>query len=269
VKKDTITRFPRTLRAEDLAAIALLLRSKPKISIRVTRNRRAVQYKFLIPVPDDLKKSYPAAWVVLFDLGIKDWTRALNSGYHQARSGKDKKPIKKFIEDFILRAYRDALSSYLQRILHHPRYDHRRRAELEAFSKHSVIKKSRPDPTAALWAMRRRNELMARIKEVRPRLKTKQNLPSSDLFKLIRENVDTILSEAELQEDVFPKIAKSVGFPSRPTLFFITSPSVIAEAYIRCEGPAQHYDLGGHQIRTLCNFAKEIDKLSSTLPRPL
>jgi hypothetical protein len=132
-----VKRFPRLLRGEVAAALTTLLWQKPQFSVVVTKKKDIV-FKFRVPVPDNLRPSYPELWELFFGTGIEHWKKALSSAYWNAKWGDKELPHS--LSNQLRVVYRDALRIWLKASLALAKDDNKKADQLRVFQDSSRTK---------------------------------------------------------------------------------------------------------------------------------
>ncbi len=253
-KRSPVRRFPRLLEGEQAAALAKLLWQQPWFIVRGRknkRNERAIEFKFRIPAPDGLRRSYPALWELFFGAGIKLWERALTMAYWETKSGD--KTLHRYISNFLRVVYRNALGVWLKEVWTLSNNDERKEGQLRAFLNHAGIKRSQPDPWLALLVAERFEQLRPAIKNFRIRIRRQANMSDHALAQEFQACFPTVPPQK-----VFSRISATEGDSGPRVLFARIADATIAEAYLQCELDDRHYKLGKPSLKTYIRFGKQI-----------
>jgi len=186
----SVQRFPRLLRGKQAAAFVTLLWQKPQFSVRIPKNRRAVVFRFEVPVTSKVRRSYPHLVGLLFDPGspLDDWKVFLAQSYRSGKSGK--RTYDQYISKFLQRVYINAVGLYLNQIWSgHQNLLRAKGIHLENFAKTSRIKRSQPNPSVALHIATKYEDYKTKVKDISVTIGKEKNGSNRVFFELIRDRL--------------------------------------------------------------------------------
>src|SRR6266403_3717098 len=138
-ERSSVKRFPRLIRGETAGVLITLLWQKPEFSVVSTKKKEGIEFRFRLPVPHDLRLSYPPLWELFFGGGIENWKKALSDSYWHAKWGD--KNLSHSISNHLRVVYKDALGIWLKASLALTQDEGKKANQLQAFQRNSQIKR--------------------------------------------------------------------------------------------------------------------------------
>ena len=262
-KPTRIRRFPRLVEGKEFATLAKLLWQKPRLSVKVTPDRRAVLFRFRVPVSPKIRRMYPAVWSILFDDNT-DLEKALSEAYKNAKWG-DKK-LHHHFSTMLGVVYTDAMAICLDRAWTLHDIDGLQPEEVKNFyaTKAEEVKKFQevssrprrlqPNPRRAIWLWERYMQLRPAIKELRTLISKKAKLPDSVLAKEMQQRIPSTVTPTRALGRISPTPGpKAVRF-----LYAEIADGEIAKSYLQCEIEDRGWNLGKISLNKYLSVGKQI-----------
>lgn len=267
--KVEIKRFPRLVDGGEAAAIEMLSRVVPQFEVRLkkTDGGAATELVFVVPVPNELRESYPALFGQICGSRATDWESAIADGFRTTEYNR--KPLSKFISPQLRRAFNKGVRIWLEKSRASKNQDIRPlELELSDFEKLAKMKPGpQTDSRAALWAAKRLDALVKGIKEIRQRCRNRSSVGTQELKLEIEK-----LCSYETYGATFQRLLSGEG---KITPWTILTPEIdvgdIARAVITVELPTSGHviDLNETSVRTLVKLGRKLAKGLDRVPKPL
>jgi hypothetical protein len=261
-------RFPRLVEGQEAAAIELLSRIVPRFEARLNKadNPASTELVFAIPLPLELRESYP----VLFDLicgpRATDWEDAIAEGFRNTEYNG--KPLSDFIAPQLRRAFAAGIRAWLKAIWDGENPDiERLERELLDFDKLTKMKSGpQSDSRAALWVAKRLDQLVTGIKAIRFRCKDRSRIGTRELKLEIEK-----LCSYEIYKTALGKLLSN---ETEITPWIILTPEInvqeIALVVIAAELPTSGHDVDINKtsLRTLVKMGRKLVESLGHVPQP-
>lgn len=251
-----IVRHPRYPEGQEIAALSQLMWQSPSTTVQIDKSAKAVEFRFRIAFPKDLRSVSPVLWNMFLGAGAEDWRAALERAYWTYKSGR--RELHKSVSQFLRRVYRNALCIWLDNTW---QFDKKQSEEQAAmFRADSEIKRQQPDPWLSMRLAKTFDEFKIIVTGLRKQLKRRARLmKQADLEGEIRACIPLETLVAALRQ---------VTGDQRADLRVFFQPGIsvtqLAEALTKALADAHRVDLRRISIQTHIRKGK---KLTAALVR--